>query len=270
MKKYLELELSLRDTQSREMAIASLHDLGFYGFLEEEDHVKAYHENIGFLDFESILTDMKVGYKVNIIEEENWNAQWESSFEPVRVDDFVVIRADFHARQDGVIHDIIITPKMSFGTGHHSTTLGMIRLMKETDFKDKKVMDFGTGTGVLAIIAEKCGASEVHAIDIDEWSISNALENISRNTCEKISVWKADQLPEHGNYDIILANINLHVLLANRDAIHKCLKSGGTLIISGLMKEDEKIITEAYFQLFDKHLRILKINDWLMFIYSKK
>lgn len=269
MKRYLELEMHISESLTLEMVIATLDNLGFYGFLEEEDHLKAYHEKIDFKDFESILDDLKVKYKVNIIEEVNWNAQWESSFEPVRVDDFAVIRADFHDKPVGVIHDIVITPKMSFGTGHHATTLGMIRMMKETDFMGKKVMDFGTGTGILAITAEKCGAAEVHAIDIDEWSISNTLENITRNECIKITVRKGDHLPEKETYDIILANINLHILLSNRDALKKGLNSGGILIISGLMKEDEKTIRESYYQLFDEPHTVLKINEWLTFIYKK-
>ena len=134
------------------------------------------------------IEPFQIGFSETTIEETNWNQVWESSFEPVVVDDFVAVRADFHEPIKGIKHEIVITPKMSFGTGHHATTYMMLEQMGKLDFKDKRVLDFGTGTGVLAILAEKMGAKKIIAIDNDEWSIENANENIKRNNCVAVEL----------------------------------------------------------------------------------
>ena len=180
------------------------------------------------------------------IEETNWNQLWESSFEPVVVDDFVAVRADFHKTMKDVKHEIIITPKMSFGTGHHATTYMMLQQMRKVDFKDKVVFDFGTGTGVLAILAEKSGAKKIIAIDNDEWSIENANENIKRNNCIAIELRLNNTADIESRFNIILANINKNVILENLETLERQLLPGGVLLISGLLTTDEQeILSES-------------------------
>lgn len=161
------------------------------------------------------------------------------------VHDFAAIRAHFHAPAEGVQHEVIITPKMSFGTGHHATTFMMIEYMSELDCQNKSVLDFGTGTGVLAILAEKLGASKIVAIDNDDWSIDNSKENIEVNGCRNIELLKADKLDLSQQFDIILANINKHVLLNNMTAIRQHLQVGGVVIMSGLLSGDRQHIEVA-------------------------
>ena len=155
---------------------------------------------------------------------------------------FCAVRASFHEPVPGVEHEIIITPKMSFGTGHHATTYIMIQFLQQLDIKGKRVLDFGTGTGILAILAERLGATGVTAIDNDDWSIENAAENIAVNKCTGIKLSKAGDLKELGHFDVILANINRHVLLANMLDLKQHLALGGVLILSGLLPDDAPVI----------------------------
>jgi ribosomal protein L11 methyltransferase len=184
-----------------------------------------------------ILQRQNRSFSVDTIQDQNWNAVWESNFEPVRVADFCMIRAAFHVPPEGVQFDIIITPKMSFGTGHHATTFQVIQAMEKLSFVNKNVLDFGTGTGVLAILAEKLGASDILAIDNDSWSIENAMENISVNKCLHIKLVQTEELPVN-EYDIILANINKNVLAANMHTLAGILKSNGKLVLSGILNQD--------------------------------
>jgi ribosomal protein L11 methyltransferase len=156
------------------------------------------------------------------------------------VGDFVGIRAHFHPDfEPTVTHDIKITPKMSFGTGHHPTTYSMIELMQRINFKDKTVYDFGTGTGILAILAEKLGAKKVHAVDNDDWCIENALENIQNNASKVITIEKVASALQKDQYDIVLANVNRHIIEANMEELTLTSKPGGILVLSGLLIEDQ-------------------------------
>jgi len=148
------------------------------------------------------------------------------------------VRASFHAPVTNVAHELVITPKMSFGTGHHATTYMMIKAMQHLDLKGKSVLDFGTGTGVLAILAERLGAAEVLAIDYDPWSIDNARENITENHIQRVRVEQMDTIPDNPLFDIILANINKHVILKDLPRMKQQLKSGGVILLSGLLHED--------------------------------
>ena len=161
------------------------------------------------------------------------------------IDDFVSIRADFHNPVAGVEHEIVITPKMSFGTGHHATTYMMVQQMREIDFEEKNVFDFGTGTGVLAILAEKLKAKEIIAVDNDEWSISNAAENIERNGGVAIRLEEANTIKGENQFDIILANINRNVIIENFPVMVDRLAPGGVLLLSGLLLEDEPAIVQC-------------------------
>ncbi|GEP93854.1 50S ribosomal protein L11 methyltransferase [Chitinophaga cymbidii] len=237
-------------SELRDILVAQLSDAGYEGFEETTDTLVAYiPENI-FSEpvLQEILRTHGLDYTKETIAQANWNAVWESSFQPVLVDDFCGIRAGFHEPLQGkVMHEIIITPKMSFGTGHHATTWSMIKLMRDVDFTGKKVFDFGTGTGILAILAEKMGAAETDAIDIDTWAVENSLENAAANNATHIRFRQADHLNDipAQSYDIILANINRNILLANMGNMKKILRTGGLLILSGILQEDEPAIVKA-------------------------
>jgi ribosomal protein L11 methyltransferase len=187
---------------------------------------------------EALLAEWELGYSRTHLEQRNWNEEWEKNFQPVVVDRFCAVRASFHPPVEGVEHDIIITPKMSFGTGHHATTYMMMEAMQWLDFSGRSTLDFGTGTGVLAILAERLGACRVLALDHDDWSIENARENIAENHCSVISVEKKEQIPSIGHFEIILANINKHVIIQQLDAMGQHLADGGVILLSGLLQDD--------------------------------
>lgn len=184
---------------------------------------------------------------VKEIADQNWNAEWEKNFEPILVDDKCAVRAPFHNPVTGFAMEIVIEPKMSFGTGHHATTWLMMRALFDLDLKGKKLLDMGSGTGVLAILAEKLGAASCDAIDIDEWAYENALENMQRNGCRRVhcALGGADLLGEK-KYDVILANINRNIL--TRDAAHylNVLNNGGLILLSGFYTHDVPLVQDAF------------------------
>lgn len=246
-----------------EILIAELGYAGFESFVESDEGVTAYIQkedwNAFILEDIQVLKseEFKISYDFNEIENVNWNAEWESNFEPIVVDNRVTVRAPFHPIPDTEF-DIIIEPKMSFGTGHHETTHMMIQHILKNDFKDKSVLDMGCGTGVLAIMAEKVGASRAYAIDIDNWCYLNSLENAERNKCKNISVFEGDSgLLAGKSYDIIIANINRNVLLDDIPIYANCLKPNGILLLSGFYKDDIAIIERAC------NLNMLKLNETL-------
>ena len=255
------------------MLIAMLDQIGFEGFEESENDLKAFIKESLFsqANLDEMATSLNCAYQLKFIEEENWNANWESSFEPILLlhpetkNPFAFIRADFHEPSTQVVHDLIITPKMSFGTGHHDTTFQMMEQMSMIDFNGMNVIDFGTGTGLLAILAEKMGATKIEAIDNDDWSINNAIENIESNKCSSINIVKADSCQTDAfKADIILANINLNIILSNLDNIINCGKSGSTILFSGILVEDEEQICIS---LRRKNLNINSVtskNNWLL------
>nr|HPH32305.1 50S ribosomal protein L11 methyltransferase [Chitinophagaceae bacterium] len=179
MANYIEITFPVTDTELQQVLIAQLSEEGYEGFEENDSSLKAFIPEAGYEKekVQNIADAHLVTFSATLIESQNWNAVWESNFDPVVVDDFVAVRAGFHEPVAEVELEIVITPKMSFGTGHHATTYMMMRQMRQLDFTGKKVFDFGTGTGVLAILAEKRGAADVYAIDYDDWSIENATEN---------------------------------------------------------------------------------------------
>lgn len=232
------------ETDQQEILISQLSELGAEGFEQTDDRLLAYFNEHTFQSYEVNQLLQGRDLHTTTITEQNWNAVWESNFQPVVIGDFCGIRAEFHEPIPNVRHELVITPKMSFGTGHHATTHMMVAHMETIDFRGKHVFDFGTGTGILAIMAEKLGAARVSATDIDEWSMENAQENAARNQCSHISLELTDQLPE-GNFDIILANINRNVILHYLPALRKILKPGGQILFSGLLTSDEETIREA-------------------------
>ena len=229
---------NISETQ-KEILLARLYEW-CEGFEEDEETLKAIlkKEACGS-EIENIFASLNMIPVVEDIAEQNWNAIWESGFDPVVVDDFVAVRADFHEPVKNVDYEIVITPKMSFGTGHHATTFLMIQQMRNIVFRGKSVFDFGTGTGILAILAKKLGAAKVIATDIDNWSIENAAENFARNDVSEIELIQSDS-PVHGTgHDIILANINKNILLETIPQLAVLLKAGGCLLLSGLLEADE-------------------------------
>ena len=206
-----------------------------------------------------------------MIPETNWNASWESNFPPIIMDDFCSIRADFHPRPENVTFDILITPKMSFGTGHHATTSMMIQFMKELNFQNKRVFDYGTGTGILAILAHFLGAKEIHAIDIDKWSVENARENFERNNCSDIllELGELSLIQNNQPYDIILANINRNVLLDSMERLAELLSDKGKLLLSGILIEDKEIIKQTAATVKLQCLNEKNQGQWSSILFEK-
>lgn len=265
MNNYIQLEFTNMSSEESDILIAQLSAIGFEGFEEEENSLKAFIPATEFDEdlLNKIIAAKNILFKKTVIEERNWNAFWESNFEPVVVDDFVAIRADFHEPIMKAEHEIIITPKMSFGTGHHATTYMMVQQMREIDFAEKTVFDFGTGTGVLAILAEKRDAKSIFAVDNDDWCIVNATENIHKNSCIKIKLEKANRLKGEGQFDIILANINRNIILENFEQFSSKLARNGNLLLSGLLEEDEEAILDCANKYSLKCAKKLSRNGWI-------
>jgi ribosomal protein L11 methyltransferase len=249
---YLKLRLDTPEETMNEILIAHLCDYEFNGFYEEEDKLVAYiaEENYtSALDLH--LEDLKKQYNFQItkttIVDQNWNAKWESDYEPVLVDDFCAVRATFHQPITVVKHEIVVTPKMSFGTGHHATTYMVMKQMEQHDFVDKTVFDYGCGTAVLAILAIKLGASTIDAIDIDKWAYENSIENVEINNCaESVNIFCGEiDIAPTKEYDFVFANINRNVILNTMEGMASRLKKGGYLLTSGFLEADIDLVTGA-------------------------
>ena len=266
----LRLTISNLSPAEQEIAIAELIAAGFEGFEELENSLLAFisSEDYDPETLEQLSSRYHWELDIDTIAETNWNQLWESNFSPVRVGDFAAIRAAFHEPVPGTRHEVIITPKMSFGTGHHATTCMMIEHVSEMDLTGKIVFDFGTGTGILSILAEKCGAEEITAIDNDSWSIKNARENIEMNMCNRIKLLMMDQLPPEKKFDLILANINKHIILEHLPAMPAHLNKNGIILLSGLLVEDEKDIEIAAGKLPLKLVEKKTGRNWLSLRYS--
>ena len=267
---YLEYDFTVSPKDpATEILIAELGFAGFESFVENDQGVTAYIQkeewSADILADINILSneDFKITYSQKEIEQVNWNEEWEKNFDPIFVSDSCVVRAPFHEVGD-FEYDIIIEPKMSFGTGHHETTYMMIQHLLKMDLSGKSALDMGCGTGVLAIMAEKRGATAVDAIDIDNWCYVNSLENVERNGCKTISVFEGDAtLLGKKRYDIIIANINRNILLNDMATYASCLNEGGTILLSGFYKEDIPIITEECERHALKFVENFEKNNWV-------
>lgn len=234
-----------------DILMAELGELGFESFVETETGFSAYIQkedwNPLILSQVQVLNSGKfnIVYEKEEIQPVNWNSEWEKNFEPIEIDNTVSIRAPFH--DAGTLkYNLIIEPKMSFGTGHHETTHLMVQHLLKLDLQDKSVLDMGCGTGVLGILAEKMGANWVDAIDIDPWSYENTLENVERNKCRLVNVFEGDaSLLSDFKYDIIIANINRNILVQDISSYCNVLKDNGILLFSGFYTEDIPIIDEV-------------------------
>jgi len=252
-----------------EILIAELGYAGFESFVETEEGVTAYIQkeewNDKILEYIDILKsdEFNISYTFEEIEQTNWNEEWEKNFNPIVVDDVCSVRAPFHPKPD-TKYDIIIEPKMSFGTGHHETTHMMIQHILKNDFNNKSVLDMGCGTGVLAILAEMKGANSLDAIDYDNWCYLNSLENVERNNCKNITVIEGDASAlKNKHYDIIIANINRNILLNDMATYVKCLNTNGVLFLSGFYNDDIPIIEEECNKHGLKHVETLEKNHWV-------
>ncbi|APU11005.1 ribosomal protein L11 methyltransferase [Cellulophaga lytica] len=271
---YIEYNFTVAPLQpASDILIAQLGEVGFDSFVENEEGVQAYIlkdlwteekvKNVQILSNENF--DISFNFKE--IEQQNWNAEWEKNFEKIVVDDVCTVRAPFHEKPNTKF-DIVIEPKMSFGTGHHETTHMMLQHILEHDFTGKSVLDMGSGTGVLAILAAMKNAGSVDAIDIDNWCYLNALENKERNNCSQINVFEGDvSLLKDQKYNIIIANINRNILLADIPAYAKCLIKDGILFLSGFYKEDIPVITEKCNEVGLKFEKNLEKNNWVAVKY---
>lgn len=248
---YFEVIISLKEVSPwREILIAELAEIGFESFVETNSGFCGYIPEtlyqtgmIDYLNHHEFVDSIETKQ----IEAQNWNETWEKNFDPVYVDNKLAIVAPFHESPKGFDQVIIIMPKMSFGTGHHQTTRLVASHLFQLNLKKAQVLDMGTGTGVLAILAEKLGADYVFAPDIDEWSYENAIENCSTNNCSKIEVAHGGaELITNKKFNIILANINKNVLIQQFSVYSSALHKGGILIISGFFETDkEQLINEA-------------------------
>jgi len=270
MKLFLKIQIRTASAEESQILIAKLSEINFYAFEEENNLLNAYVNEEDF-DEEKLkeILPLQTVFTKEIIKEENWNQKWESQIKPVIINNFVAIRPSFSPPIKNVKHDLIITPKMSFGTGHHPTTHLMLELMQSIDFKNKTVVDVGTGTGVLAILAEKCGASNIIAIDYDEWSIQNALENIKANNCHHVKLKQQDNLSGIKEADIILANINLNIIKELANSIVSIAKIGSILLASGFLLKDEVEMRNIFEAKSFVKLKSKKENEWLAILFDK-
>lgn len=273
---YIKIHVLTEDISHKELWLGHLGLIDEIIGLEEadDDSLIAYTE--AWEDIRTRIEDLAAttGVSIQVSEEpaKNWNAIWESNFEPVIIPGFVSVRAHFHEPVEGVRYDIRITPKMSFGTGHHATTRLMMAQMRSMDLRDKTVFDYGTGTGILAILAELLGARAVDAIDIDEWSYENALENVAANDSNNIRLAQGDisSVPDDSKYDIILANINRHILLESMQRMNTFLQAQGQLLLSGILKlQDTHIIVEKARNCGFELMSQTEENGWTAILFKK-
>ena len=263
--------------EKAELLVAFLGDQGFEMFEEETGTLKAYvpvaaaseaeiRSGIETIDQEFTGT----GWSLELIPDQNWNAVWESSFSPVIIANRVSIRAPFHPAPSANLMDLVIEPKMSFGTGHHPTTSLMIQAMLDINWTNTNVLDMGCGSGVLAIVAEKLGANAVLAIDIDDWAVENSQENCERNNCNQIQTLKGNSsLISEKKFSHILANINRNILLHDMHAYVDSLVNGGVLFMSGFLSQDKTVITAKAQELGISPHQSLEQDNWMMLSFVK-
>jgi ribosomal protein L11 methyltransferase len=272
---YIELTVTTED-DFVEIIITELAELSFDSFIETADGVQAYIPEPDFQDaavkqlLESYANRTSISYSIKGIAQQNWNAEWEKHFEPIEVADKVYVRAVFHTPNLDFEHNIVITPKMSFGTGHHETTSMVMELQLGIDHQDKTVLDVGTGTGILSILAAKLGASEIKAFDIDEWSVENTEENQQLNNVPNMDVRLGTIQDEPvAVYDIVLVNINRNILLDEIPVYATFMKPGGYLIVSGFYEHDEPSIQEVAEQNGLEKIDSKSKNQWAAVVFNK-
>lgn len=269
MMKYIEFIFSTVPDDTSEILIALLSELGFDTFDQSGENLVAYIQESDFTD--SVAAELQAMEKQfnfthtrKDIAQKNWNEEWEKSFQPVVIDDLCIIRAPFHENTGEYPYDIIIEPRMSFGTGHHPTTLLMLRALMELDLKDKQICDAGSGTGVLAIMSVLLGANYVYAIDNNEWAFNNALDNMAlNNMVDQIEVEMGElEMLTNKHFDVLLANINRSVLINYMTVFRKCLENNGQLLLSGILTADLPMLMDAANKHGFRLIRDWQLEDW--------
>lgn len=277
---YTELIFKINPINSWTADILSsmLAKIGFESFSNIENGLLAYIPSKNFIKgsideiaSNELFNDINIQYESKVIQDKNWNEVWESNFDPVIVLDKCIVKAPFHKIEKSYEYEIHIEPKMSFGTGHHETTSLIIEYILDIDFSDKKVLDMGCGTAILAILTSMKGAKHITAIDNDEWAFNNSLENVERNNINNIEVFLGDaNLLEDKKYDIIIANINRNILLNDIGKYSECLHSGTTLILSGIYKTDVDTITNECNKHGLYYLSMKEKNKWVAVRFEKR
>lgn len=272
---YIETRLTLNPDYN-EILMAELAEIGYESFVESHEGLSAYIPETDF-DSEALqelveryrsLTE--IGLEYEQMETKNWNEEWERNYQPIEVAGKIRVRASYHTPDPSFEYDIVIDPKMSFGTGHHETTTLVMEQQLSLDQREKSVLDVGSGTGILAILAEKLGATRLTAFDIEEWAYLNAVENAAMNGCTHIHVFQgtiADCPPD--TYDIVLANINRNILLQEIPTYITFLAPGGTLMVSGFYEFD---IADIVQKAEEVHLRLIArktLNQWAVLRFEK-
>jgi ribosomal protein L11 methyltransferase len=271
---YLQLSCCGKEQTELLIGLLSIHPFeafeevsdGFHAYLPETEWTTSLKEEVQRLE-----KQFGVSFSVEKIENKNWNAIWEAGFSPITIDDFCHIRASFHPAGPKVSYELIIDPKMAFGTGHHATTAMMIQSMRELEVEGQSVLDYGCGTGVLAILARQMGAEPVMAIDYDPNSVENTLENGQQNQTPDIAVLEGDLdvLPSGSSYWIILANINRNVLLKSLPTLYSLLEKGGHLLLSGFVEEDGPLMETRFSENGFRLLKTRKEGEWLCMMVTK-
>lgn len=258
-----------------EILIAVLDSIGFDSYEEKDDDLIAYinAEELNLLQLKSVLESMPIlatlEYTINDLENKNWNEEWESNFSPITIDNKCTIRAPFHPKSDS-LYTIEIEPKMAFGTGHHATTEMMISFMLDLDFNAKTVLDFGTGTGILAILAEKMGAKHIFANDVEEPAFENVANNTLLNQCGKIeNALGGIEVVPNIPYDIILANVNTKALSENLVYLKERMHADSILLLSGILLDQKQIILDITQSLDLKHINTKEKDKWTALLLSK-
>jgi ribosomal protein L11 methyltransferase len=271
---YHQYDLSVSEDLTP-ILVAFLSDAGFDSFEEHAEGLSAYALSVEHDKWIKVLDELKISYpfvySYSKLPEKNWNEIWESQFQPLTVANKLFIRADFHDPHPDISHELVITPKMAFGTGHHATTYMMCALLMERPPVGKRVLDYGSGTGVLAILAAQLGAETIDAVDIEAPSAENTLENAQRNGVKlnQIIHGTLDDVPDGPPYDLILANINRNVILATADTLYERLEPGGTVLFSGILSKDEKLLVHHLTQLGFQHLETRNREDWRAFVFTR-
>jgi ribosomal protein L11 methyltransferase len=278
---YIELQLHISPDYS-DILTAELAELGFESFVDTDEGLNAYIIDSDF-DEKAVqevvakyTNQTAIAYEVHSLEKRNWNAEWERDYEPIEVANSVRVRASFHQADARFRYDIIINPKMSFGTGHHETTAMMLEQQLGLDFAEKTVLDVGSGTGILAILAAKMGAQAVLAFDIEDWAVENARENAELNDCPQFSVFQGtiDDINsgsegEPSQYDIVLANINRNVLLAEIPTYTDLLNEDGYLLVSGFYEHDAPDILQKAIDSGLKPIKKMATREWTSLLFKK-
>ena len=267
---YISFVFYIKQSWQQELVIAALDDIGFEGFEEKQGEVIAFINEASFNEklFREAINPLQETYDFSFstltVADQNWNELWEKSFQPIVIGQDIIVRASFHTPSPHVKYDIIIDPKMSFGTGHHATTSMMLQLMLEEDFNHKSVLDFGSGTGILSILAAKRNAAAVLSIDHEEWAYKNSIENFQLNSIATARALKGDATSFEGKFfDVILANINRSIIIATMQQFAVSLNNPGKLFISGFFEADEKAVTDSANQYGFTIIQKLKQDDWI-------